>query len=186
METKLKTSMEEYLAFVADSEGKSEYHDGEVVAMAGAQYIHNVLVNSISFLLNQCLIGSKCQVLIGDMMVKVQECNAYYFPDVTIVCEEPQLEKHRGLDVLLNPSVVIEILSETTALTDKTAKLDCYITLESLKQYVLVDSLTYEIVSYTKDSNGDWIRHKTQKLDEEIKIGECEILISDIYQRVVF
>ncbi|TAE72471.1 MAG: Uma2 family endonuclease [Bacteroidetes bacterium] len=81
-------------------------------------------------------------------------------------------------------SIVIEVLSESTKLFDKTEKLSCYFTLESLKQYVMIDSEKFEIIIYTRNENNDWLMHIVANIDEKIKIGECEIDSKDIYNKV--
>ncbi|MFN3317053.1 MAG: Uma2 family endonuclease, partial [Raineya sp.] len=128
MELLTKISVEEYLEQEAKAEHKSEYHAGETKAMAGASRNHNVLVANIITILNNCLKEKSCLVLPSDMLVKLPDCEKYVYPDLIIVCGEEKYEKHRGLDVLLNPTIVIEVLSESTANYDSNEKMECYFT----------------------------------------------------------
>jgi Uma2 family endonuclease len=145
MQTLTKISVEEYLQNEAKAEFKSEYHAGEVVAMAGAQFIHNQIVANLIIEIGTCLKAKNCQILPSDMLLKIPECEKFVYPDISIICGEVQMDelKHFGLDVLLNPRVIIEVLSDSTSVYDQTEKRRCYFTLPSLAQYVLVGSEHY-------------------------------------------
>jgi Uma2 family endonuclease len=181
METLVKISPQEYFEQLAKSEVKLEYHAGEVVAMAGASRNHNILVSNFIFELNNCLRYKKCSIFPSDMLVKLSKCKKYVFPDVTIVCEEEKYEKCKGLDVLLNPTIIIEVLSTSTSAYDSNEKMECYFTLESLQEYWLVDSESVSVKSYKRTTENDWILHLSKNPDEVLKIGECEALLKDIY-----
>ncbi|GAB4131455.1 MAG: Uma2 family endonuclease [Raineya sp.] len=186
METLVKISIEEYLEQEAKAQHKSEYHAGEVVAMAGASRNHNVIVINLIKLLILCIDEDSCSILANDMLVKLPACEKYVYPDVVIVCQEEKYEKHRGLDILLNPTIVIEVLSESTAHYDSNEKMECYFTLPSLQEYWLVDSEKVSIKSYKRQNNNDWILHLSKNLEEKVQIGECEVLLKDIYLKTNF
>ncbi|TAH28833.1 MAG: Uma2 family endonuclease [Cytophagales bacterium] len=181
-------SEEQYLINEAKANFKSEYHNGEVIMMAGATLNHNRIVSNLIGELYNCLKNKKCEVLPSDMLLKLPACKKYVYPDITIVCDEIMLDenKKQGLDVLLNPSIVIEVLSESTKLFDKTEKLNCYCTLQSLQQYIMIDSEKFEIIIYTRTENNDWLMHIVANINEKIKIGKCEIDSKDIYIKVVY
>jgi len=181
METFVKISPQEYFEQLAKSEVKLEYHAGEIVAMAGASFNHNIVVANIITQLGNCLKDRSCVVLPSDILIKIPVCEKYVYPDVTIVCEEVQKEKHRGLDVLLNPTIVIEVLSMSTAAKDSNEKMECYFILESLQEYWLVDSESVSVKSYKRNPENDWILHLSKNPDEVLKIGQCEVLLKDIY-----
>ena len=181
MQTILKISPEEYLEQEAQAEHKSEYHAGEVRAMAGASFNHNIIVANLLGELYICFKQKKCKVLPSDMLVKLPICERYVYPDVTIVCSEVQKEKYRGLELLLNPTIVIEVLSESTAAKDSHEKMECYFTLESLQEYWLVDSESISVKSYKRNPENDWVLHLSKNLEEVLKIGEYEVLLKDIY-----
>ncbi len=186
-ETQTFISPETYLALEAQAEYKSEYRNGEIVAMAGAQLAHNQIVNNLIFLINRCLWDKDCQAFPSDLLLKMPErCNQYVYPDITIVCGEVKVEKYKGLDVLLNPTVVIEILSSSTRTYDQSEKMECYLALESLRQYIMVDSEKIEVASYTQTAEKDWL-YQTLKSDQhQIKINDCEINLDEIYRNVKF
>lgn len=185
MEIATKISPEEYLRREARSDQKHEYNNGEIRAMAGAQLPHNQIVSNLIFLLNRCLWESHCQVLPSDMLLKLPEaCNRFTYPDLMLVCGTPKLDKRAGIDVLLNPTVVIEVLSETSRSDDTDSKKDCYLALASLRQYVLVDSQSVHLSSYTRQNSHDWTFRQWHQGSEKVRIHECEISIAEVYRNV--
>ncbi|WP_448528197.1 Uma2 family endonuclease [Raineya sp.] len=185
MQIETKTSIQDYLLAESQKASKHEYYAGEVIAMAGASPQHNIIVGNLITLLNNCLRFKDCIVFPSDMLLKVPECDSYFYPDVTIVCQKPEYEEHQGLLALLNPSIVIEVLSATTAIRDNNEKLDCYLSLESLEEYHLVDSRKMQIKSYKRNGE-DWLLHISQSADEKILFGTCEIALKEVYWKVEF
>jgi Uma2 family endonuclease len=187
MQTLVKISPEEYLIEESHALQKSEYHAGEVVAMAGAQTAHNRIVANVQGELYICLKNGACVLFPSDMLLSLPACEKYVYPDIMVVCETPVIEKkaQQGLDVLHNPSIIIEVMSKTTAVYDKTGK-DCYLLLESLQQYVLIDSEAIEVITYTRTPENDWLMHKENDLTQHIQIGDCNIALQDIYHKIGF
>jgi Uma2 family endonuclease len=188
MQTLTQISPEEYLQQEAQAEHKSEYHAGEVVVMAGAQTAHNRIVANLMGEIGICLKYKNEVIFPSAMLLSLPECEKYVYPDMMIVREEPHItrQSRQGLDVLHNPSVIIEVMSESTALYDRTEKMDCYLKLASLKQYVLVDSEGVEIKTYTRTPENDWLMHTETDRNKTICIGDCEIALQDIYHKVGF
>jgi len=186
MQIIIKISTEEYLEKEAKADIKSEYRAGEVIAMSSAQLAHNLIVSNLIYLLNECLWDTNCRVFPSDMLLKFPDCESFAYPDVMIVCEEVKLDsdKKQGLDVLLNPSVVIEVLSKSTADYDRGEKMRCYLTLPSLQQYVLIDSESFDVSTYLRNNENEWLLRIFKSQSEKIKIGNCEIVIEDIYKKV--
>jgi len=181
METLVKISPQEYFEQLAKSEVKLEYHAGEITAMAGASKSHNILVSNVIIELGTCLKRKQCKIFPSDLLVKIPTCDKYTFPDVIVVCGEEKYEQQKGLDVLLNPSIIIEVLSPSTAAYDSHEKMECYFTLESLQEYWLIDSESVSVKSYKRNPDNDWILHLSKNPDEVLKIGQCEVLLKDIY-----
>ncbi len=119
-------------------------------------------------------------------MVYVPECDDYFYPDITVVCDNVEIaeEKRNGLDVLLNPQIVIEVSSKSTAEYDLSEKMDCYLKLNSIQNYVIVSSENKFIIVYTRDKDGDF-KVKTYS-EEDALIGECKIKLEDIYKTIGF
>jgi Uma2 family endonuclease len=126
-------SPEEYLALERKAEYKSEYLDGEIFAMTGASRKHNLISANVLGELRQQLKGNPCEAYASDMRVKVSATGLYTYPDVVVVCREPEFEDDY-IDTLLNPTLLVEILSQSTERYDRIAKSSYYKTLGSLAE----------------------------------------------------
>lgn len=178
-------SIEEYFYMLEKSDVKLEYRAGKVVAMAGAQAPHNIIAGNMLGELFACLKKAGCIIVGSDQLVKIEACNRYTFPDLVIVCQKAIYERAKnGLDALENPEVIIEVASESTELYDRTDKFSCYQTLQSLKEYVLVASTKKQVEVFRKHNHNEWILHIYDENDNLVKIGNCEILLEDIYNNV--
>lgn len=178
---------EEYLAVERQNEYKSEYIGGEMVAMTGASRRHNLITFNIAGILNSQLRGRPCEGYVNDMRVKIASRReyAYTYPDVVIVCGEPQFEDDH-LDTLLNPTVLIEVLSESTERYDRGTKFGFYRTLESLTEYVLVAQDEYKIEQYTKQPDGRWLLsdHRSPEDVVELASVQCALALREVYEKV--
>ncbi|WP_448518744.1 Uma2 family endonuclease [Rhodoflexus sp.] len=185
---KLSPEEEAYLAKEAQAEHKSEYRAGEIVAMAGAQEPHNLIVGNLIGELYFCLKHKNCRIYPSDMLIHVPDYERYLYADVTVVCDTVKLaeERRKGIDVLLNPNIVIEVLSQRTAVYDMTEKFECYKTIPDVRQYVLVDSERVSVDTFTRTPEDDWLLKSAKEITKTIKIGECVIALEDIYNKVVF
>ncbi len=185
MLTTTLVSKEEYFEELLKSDVKLEYHAGEIVAMAGAQAPHNIVAMNLAGELFACLKKVGCMIVGSDQLVKVEACEKYTFPDLVIVCQEPIYEKSpNGLDALENPEIIIEVSSDSTELYDRTDKFECYQTLNSLQEYVLVSSKKKQVEVFRRIENNEWILHIYSEKDNLVKIGNCEVLLNDIYNKV--
>ncbi|HEX8293722.1 MAG TPA: Uma2 family endonuclease, partial [Pyrinomonadaceae bacterium] len=146
---------EEYLAAERLSETRSEYLDGGVYPMTGASLNHVQIVFNIGSELTPQLRTRPCRVLGLDLKVCMPDSRKFFYPDVVVVCGEPQFHDDRT-DIILNPILVIEVLSPSTEAFDRGAKFRAYRTIESLKEYVLVAQDSPSVEQYVKDSDGSW------------------------------
>src|SRR5688572_1164345 len=135
---KKRLTEDEYLAIEAVAEFKSEFYDGEMFAMAGASRPHNELKDNLIGELFNRLKGGPCRTYSADQLVKIERTNLYTYPDIVIVCGPGKFVSHHGLDVLLNPQVVIEILSDSTERYDRGKKVEHIQLAPSVREYVLV------------------------------------------------
>lgn len=180
-------SVKDYFEQLKASDVKLEYQAGEVLAMAGAQPVHNIIISNLNFRLMECLIKRGCIIFSSDQLVKIEDCERYTFPDLTIVCQKPMYEKSpQGLDALLNPEIIVEVLSESTAAYDRTEKFDCYRTLPSFKEYVLISTDKKYIEVHKKLSEAEWLMHFYTEKDTSVLIDDCTLLLDDIYYAVEF
>ncbi len=179
---------EEYLDLEELSETKNEYFNGEIFAMSGASFNHIICTGNINASLNNQLKKRDCRVLNSDMRVLIKKTGLYTYPDTTVVCGKSELKKHKGLETLLNPTVIVEVLSPTTADYDKGAKFEHYRTINSLQEYILVWQDKKRVARYTKQTDNSWLL--TDFIGEDAKIElksiECQITMDDIYDKVEF
>ena len=128
---------EEYLAWERKAPFKNEYLSGQILAMSGATFAHNLITGNIFNGLYNQLIEREYEVYISKMRVKANPITSYFYPDVTVVCDDPRFEDD-VFDTLLNPTVIVEVLSPSTAAYDKREKFESYKQIASLQEYILV------------------------------------------------
>ena len=181
-------SEEEYLEMEAVSPVKHEYFDGEVFQMAGASYRHNVAAGNIYASLHLQLRKRDCVPFQNDMRLFVEKSRLYTYPDVMVVCGKPEIKKYKGLDNLMNPTLIVEVLSPTIADYDKGAKFDHYRTIESLREYILVWQDKKRVARYTKRTDGSWTLNDFIGEDAEIELISIgsRLAIEDIYDKIDF
>ena len=178
---------QEYLAWERKATTKSEYHDGVVVAMAGASWEHNLIVGDIQRHLGNQLERTPCVPVTNDMRLRVEECNRDFYPDVVVVCGRPLFEDD-ALDTLTNPTLIVEVLSDSTERTDRRLKWDCYRTLPSLRTYALIAQDESRIETYTRQDDGTWRYDAVSGLEATVSLPAigCTLRLADVYARVAF
>lgn len=179
-------SEEEYLDMEEISPVKHEYFDGEIFQMAGASHLHNIVGGNIYADLHAQLKKRPCRTYQNDMRLLVEKTGLYTYPDVMVVCGKPEIKKYKGLDNILNPTLIVEVLSPSTADYDKGTKFDQYRTMETLKEYVLVWQDKKRVAHYTKQADDSWILRDFIGEEAEIELAsiECKLNIEDIYDKV--
>lgn len=179
-----KLTEEQYLALERTAEFKSEFLDGEMFAMSGASMRHVRIQQNLAVELHAALRGSGCEVLGSDIGIKVSS-RAYLYADVTVVCGEPVMADDHD-DNLTNPAVIFEVLSPSTEKYDRRLKFQRYRSLDSLKDYILVNQKEVRIEQFTRRPDGIWTLRDYQCPDEELKIDSIGVAIpvSRIYERV--
>jgi len=178
-------SEKEYLEEERKSLHKSEYYNGEIFAMAGATKTHNAIVGAILGEFYGFLKGKSCKVFPSDLRVHNAENSLYTYPDVTVVCgEEKYLDDE--FDTLLNPTVLVEVLSPATEDYDRGTKFKLYRTIPSLQNYLLVSSTEFAAEIYTRQANDEWILNTAQGKSSHIHISALNynLSLSDIYAQV--
>ncbi len=180
-----KVTEEQYLAIDRAAEFRSEFLDGEIIAMSGGSMRHADLQANVIGELFAAFRGSDCRVYSSDFRVRVSKTRMYAYPDVSVVCGRPVLADDRQ-DILLNPTIIVEILSPSTENYDRGVKFRHYRTIDSLKDYVLVDQDQVRIEQYSRETDNTWTLHDHEKLEDELKIASIgvSLLLSRIYDRV--
>jgi Uma2 family endonuclease len=149
-------SPEEYLAFERSSDQKHEYADGEVFAMAGASRRHSLLTVNVQRELSVALLDRPCEVHTSDMRIKIASRGRYVYPDASVVCGEPVFEDAE-VDTLVNPKLVVEILSDSTEGYDRGDKFTQYRTIPSFTDYVLVSQNAVRVEHFQRRADGRWL-----------------------------
>jgi Uma2 family endonuclease len=145
----------EYLAFERASREKHQYVRGEVFAMAGASLRHNALVSSVLFHMRQALGAGPCRVFPSDLKVYVSSLETFTYPDVTVVCGPPALYQGSS-DVITNPKVIVEVLSESTERYDRGEKAEGYRSMASVSDHVLINQHKAHIEHFARQEDGSW------------------------------
>lgn len=184
---KTKFTPEEYLNFERKSEERREYFDGEIFAMSGAKRNHNKVVGNLSGLIWQNLKSRNCEFYPTDMCVFVPSTGLYTYPDLVVVCGEPQFQDDI-FDTLLNPVLLIEVLSDSTESYDRGRKFQHYRSIESLREYILVSQTEARVEKYVRQGDGFRLLSEAVGLDSEIEFSsiECLIPLSEIYDKIDF
>ncbi|MGA9998395.1 MAG: Uma2 family endonuclease [Pyrinomonadaceae bacterium] len=176
---------EEYLALERAAETKSEYFNGEVFAMVGASRKHNLIATNIIIELGRQLKGKPCETYTNDMRVKIPATGLYTYPDVVVVCGEPEFEDEH-VDTLLNPTLLVEVLSRSTQSYDRIEKFGYYRTIESLAEYLLVAQDEYRVEQYVKQADKRWLLSDVRSLDSTVELASvlCVLPLTEVYDRV--
>jgi Uma2 family endonuclease len=177
----------EYLAIEREAETKSEFYDGEMFAMAGARRNHNLIAGNIFGELRDQLRNGPCEAYLADMRVKVAKTGLYTYPDVVVSCGEPRFLDDED-DTLLNPTLIVEVLSESTARYVRNLKSRLYRTLPSLRQYLIVEQEEALVEVYSRSPNGEWSLKDAAKLTKSVALKSinCKLSLADIYEKVKF
>lgn len=187
MQAKRKSYLtpEEYLALERQADTKSEYFNGEVYAMSRATRVHNIITTNVIATFVTQLKGRRCEVYASDMRVKVQPTGLYTYPDVVIVCGEVQLEDPRQ-DTLLNPTVLIEVLSPSTDDYDRGTKFAHYRTLESVSDYLVVAQAEPLVEHYQRQPDNRWLLTTYATLDAVVTVPSlgCDLSLAEVYDKV--
>lgn len=178
---------EQYLERERQAEGKSEYFSGEIFAMAGASRAHNLITgNAVREFGNQ-MKGRPCETYPSDMRVRVNATGLYTYPDVSVVCGEPEFLDRSG-DVLLNPRVVVEVLSESTEAYDRGEKFAHYRHVEALQDYILIAQEKVSVEHYARQPGDQCLLTVYTELSDSLALPslDCHLPLSELYDRVQF
>lgn len=177
-------SPEEYLSLERRAEFKSEYFDGVVYAMAGGSERHNLIAANVIIALGVQLRDRPCRVYPSDLKVSVPNSKRFFYPDVSVICGETRFADE-ARDVILNPVLVVEVLSESTEAFDRGKKFSSYQQLESLREYLLVAQDEFVVEHYLRQEDG-WLYTKASGAEADLVLPalDCRIALGDIYNKV--
>ena len=172
--SKKKYSIEEYLEIENAAAEKHEYYKGEIFDMSGAKHQHNLVLGNIYSTLKNKLKGKPCQPLTSDSRIHIEKNGLFTYPDVSVVCGEPLFLNNDELN-LLNPSVIIEVLSSSTKSYDRGDKFNLYRDIITLKEYVLVDPETISIEAFCINAHGLWELKEYKNISEILRIKTIKL-----------
>lgn len=178
-------SEEDYLAAEDASDLRHEYANGQVIAMTGASWAHNLICVNTSTTLNVQLADKDCRVTSNDLRLQVVSRHSYRYPDVMVICGDPEFMPGRT-DTIRNPSVILEVLSDSTALIDRNEKLDEYMLITSVQEYVLISQHEAKIARYLRQDTGDWLYTQVTGRASQMDLSSicCVLKLADVYKKV--
>ena len=184
--TKKRFTPQEYLALERKSETRNEYYNGEIFAMSGASREHNLIAGNLFRDIGNQLEDRPCETYMSDMRVWIEATGLYTYPDVVVVCGEPRFQD-REVDTLLNPTVIVEVLSPTTAAYDRGDKFRHYRRIDSLREFVLISQDRMMVERYTRQGK-DWVLSDMTDPDQVLKLESigCQIPLGRIYAKIKF
>lgn len=187
-ELKHRYTLEEYFALELASEAKYEFWDGEVLCMSGASLAHNQIARNLGTHLDTQLRGTGCQVFPADLRIKVPTYPPYRYPDLSALCGPPEIEKSHGLEMLVNPALIIEILSPSTEAFDRGDKFTYYKSIASFSEYLLVAQHRPHVAQFVRQEDGVWAFREFNDLADQVHCASvpCVLALSEIYRDVVF
>jgi Uma2 family endonuclease len=183
----IRLTPEQYLALERKAETKSEFYQGEMFALSGASRWHILIAGNVLAELHLLLKNRPCTIYPSDMRVKVSPAGLYTYPDVTVVCGEAQFEDQH-FDTLLNPTLMVEVLSKTTAAYDQGEKFEQYRKLASLQEYLLIALDKYHLMRYSRQPDNQWLLLETYSEADTVTLSsiECRLALADVYAKVHF
>ncbi len=181
-------SLEEYFELEKSTNEKFEFWNGNVWSMSGASFAHNRIVMNLSIEIGTKLREKGCDVFPSDMRIKVPKYSPYRYPDLTALCGKAEIEKIGGIDMLINPQLIIEVLSDSTEGFDRGDKFSYYKSIESFKEYLLVAQHRPHVSQFTKHGDSFWIQKEFNELSDIVKLESvpCEFVLTGIYRDVSF
>jgi Uma2 family endonuclease len=178
-------SAENYLTFERSQREKHEFFDGEIVLQAGASITHNLITANIIGSLHQQLRAKSCTVLPSDMRIRTPRRRQYMYPDATVICGAPRFDDDQH-DTIINPVVIVEVLSPSTESYDRGRKFQAYRTIPTLQEYLLIAQTMCRVEHFQRHNDLMWLMREYSILDQVIELPSvgCRLLLSDLYEKV--
>ena len=179
---------EQYLEIErAAQDVRSEYYNGRMYAMSGGTHPHAIVIGNLARELGIALKKGPCVVTTSDMRVRVNKTGLYTYPDIVVVCDAPQYGDGRH-DTVLNPALIVEVLSPSTEAYDRGFKFAQYRALESLREYALVSQAEPLVEIFRRQPGGDWLLSESAGIDAVCRFDSvgCTVAMKDVYDKVTF
>ncbi len=183
-----KMSVEEYIELLKNSDERFEYFDGEIVSMAAGKIAHGGIAANLIFSLRGKLEDRSCQVFGGDTAVKTAKAHPFRLPDVTVVCGDLVIEELQGIEMLVNPVLIVEVLSKRTRAYDLNEKFLAYQAVESLKEYLLIDQNRPHVIRHIRQPDSQWLRGDFIGMENSVRLESLDVVLpfTEIYRMITF
>ena len=181
-------TQEEYAMLEEHADYKSQYVAGEIFAMAGVEPPHDIIANHLGGMFYVRFRGRECTYHSSDVKLRVKAGDLWTYPDLSVLCGQPKYDTSARPSSLLNPQVIFEVLSPSTASFDRGEKFERYKRIESLTDYVLVASETMRVEHYVRQDGGAWLYREYHDGADLLKLASVEaaLPLAEIYERVTF
>jgi Uma2 family endonuclease len=181
-------TLNEYFALERAGDARYEYWDGEIVCMSGGSMAHAAIASGMNALLAQKLADGPCQAFTADLAVRTPSLPPYRYADVTVVCGDPKAEVISGLDTLLNPVLIVEVLSPSTERHDRTDKFAAYKKIESFKEYLLVSQHMPHVTHFSRQPDDTWTSKDLAGMSALLHLDSvgCTLSLAETYKGVAF
>ncbi len=181
-------TIEEYFALERNSERRFEYRDGDIVLMSGGSRQHGEIASNLIFGLRRRLEGSGCRVYGSDIALAVPAAPPYRYPDVSVVCDAAEFRRIEGLDALVNPLLIVEVISPTSEAYDRGTKFEWYKSVPSFAEYLLIAQDRPHITQRVKQPDGSWVERTVSDHGAVLRLTsiERELPLDEIYEEVEF
>jgi Uma2 family endonuclease len=185
---KQKYTVEEYIELLKSGDERFEYFDGEIFSMAAGKIAHGGIAMNVGASLRNLLDNRNCQVFGGDTAVKTVKAFPFRLPDVTVVCGDLVIEDMQGIEMLINPVLIVEVLSKKTKAYDMKEKFVAYQAIESLREYLLVDQSRPHVMRHVRQPDGQWLRGDFIGMESFVKLESLDVVLSftEIYRMITF
>ncbi len=181
-------SLDEYFALEHAGDARFEYWDGDIFCMSGGSRAHYILSGNIFYRLRQRLEGGQCRVFTSDTPIWTPTLPPYRYPDAGVACGELQFKHVKGVDALINPVLIVEVLSPSTATRDYEDKFTAYQAIKTFREYLLIAQDEPRVTHYTRQPDNKWLRQDAIALDASLTFAAvgCAITLREIYEEVTF
>lgn len=183
-----KYTVEEYIELLKNSDERFEYFDGEIVSMAAGKIAHGGIAANVGRVIGNLLESRNCRVFGGDTAVKTVKAQPFRLPDVTVVCGDLVIEDLQGIEMLVNPVLIVEVLSKRTRAYDLNEKFLAYQAIESLKEYVLIDQNRPHVIRHVRQPDSQWLRGDFIGMENSVRLESLDVTLafSEIYRMITF
>ena len=183
----LRYTVEEYIALLQSSDERYEYFAGEIVAMAGGKIAHGTIGLNVAATLQRKLADAACRAFNGDVAVKVPAAPPFRFPDASVACGALEVEEFQGIEMIVNPMLLVEVLSDSTKNYDREGKFLAYQSIPSFQEYLLIEQDRHHVTQYVRQEDGAWLRRDFIGGEAEVKLSAvpCTLRLAEIYRDVI-